>query len=129
MLFQLSHALFQRALVLFQQQPTLGRGGVSLAAQLGEARHLRAWHAGVAQSQQQLDPRDVARCVASVAARRASNWFEQPDTLVVSERVDTQARLLRNLLDGKCCCLHSEEYETWSALQVKSLRESNGELP
>ena len=50
MLLQLSHALFQRALVLFQQQPTIGRGGVSLAAQLGEASHLRAWHACVAQA-------------------------------------------------------------------------------
>ena len=83
MLLQLSHALFQRALVLFQQQAALGGSGVSLAAQLGETRHLRAWHAGIAQTQQEIDPRDVARRVASVAARRAPQRLEQPKTLVV----------------------------------------------
>ena len=60
--------------------------------------------------------------------RRVRDRFEQPDALIVVERVDAQTGLVRNLLDG-ACCFHRQEYEIWGALQVKSLRESNGELP
>ncbi len=53
--------------------------------------------------------------------------IEQPNTLVVAERIDAQARLLRNLLAGECC-FQRQDYETWSALQIKRPRESNGVL-
>jgi len=60
--------------------------------------------------------------------RRVRDRFEQPDALIVVERVDAQTGLVRNLLDG-ACCFHRQEYETRRTLQVKSLRASNGDRP
>lgn len=124
-LFQLPHTLFQSALMLLQEQAPLGCGCVAVPPQLGKAHHLRAGHSGIAQANQQFDPRDIALGIAAMAARCARNWSEQPDTLVVAQGINAQASLPRNLLDGECC-FHISKYETWSALQVK--RRSGGDF-
>lgn len=118
MLFQLPHTLFQRALMLLQEQAPLCCGGVAVPPQLRKAHHLRAGHSSIAQANQQFDPRDIALGIAAVAARCARDRSEQPDTLVIAQSINTQPSLSRNLLDGECC-FHISKYETWSALQVK----------
>lgn len=74
---------------------------VALAPQRGVLLHLRDRHAGVAQAQQEGEPRHVFSAEDAVAVVPPLHAVEQPDALVVAQRVRRQAGGFCHLGNGQ----------------------------
>ena len=74
---------------------------VALPPQRCVLQHLCNRHAGIAQAQQEREPRHVFRTEDAVAVIAALHAVEQADALVVAQRMCRQASGLCNLGDGQ----------------------------
>jgi hypothetical protein len=102
-LLQFLHMLFQGVLVLFKHKTAFGKRSGTLAAQLGKAHHLCARHAGIPQSDEQVDPVEIVLRIPTMAVLSPRDWLKQPDALIVAQGIDAQPRKFRNLLDRQSC--------------------------
>ncbi len=99
MLLQLVHMQFECALVLLQDQAAFRCCRRALATQLGEMKHLRNGHPRLSQADKQANPGDIPFPIAAMTICRAPNWLNQANALIVTQGIDAQLCLLRNLLD------------------------------
>src|SRR5437899_7239699 len=87
--------------MFFQDQPTLGRSGITLATQRCKMNHLRQRHIRLAQANQRVEPGDILLTITAMAVWRSPYRLNQPDAFIVAQRIDAQSGLLSNLLKRK----------------------------
>jgi hypothetical protein len=96
-----------RVTVLFQKRTASGDGALAAAAQLSEALHVANRHARRAQALQERQPREILLVIASLVAAPTRNRIQQPDPLVVAQRVSAEAGPHRRFVDREIA--HEDE--------------------
>ena len=103
-------------LVGLEELAALSEGPIAVPSQGREPLHDPNWHAGGAESSQELDPHLILSQVAAVTAGSPPDRIEQAYPLVVAERMRAQPRADRELANGDACVHLEDNLRTSSTL-------------
>ena len=108
---------FHRKCVLLQHGFSFLHAGELRAAfaQLRVPPHLHDRHAGRAQAEQESDPVQIVGSVKPMAVAATGDGLDEPDPLVIAQRMHAEAASLGRLLDRQCVS-HGRNGRSWSAL-------------
>src|SRR2546425_9862671 len=101
MLVDLALRILHAPAMLLQQIKTRGDGSLTLSHEVGVAYHVAHGHASSAQPFDKFDQIHILLIVRAISAGMISPWLNQPDALVVAQRMGTQSSNDNHLLNGK----------------------------
>jgi len=101
--------------VLFEHLAPFADAGVPLVSKPDEGLHALDGHAGLAQAQQEIQQVHVGARIAPLTARCTGHRRDEPDALVIPQRVGREAGSFSDFRDGQAG-FHGVDSRNWSAL-------------